>query len=175
MLVSAVLVGPVVEDLRAVPAGPMRRPRLLGPSWHSPRRPRSRVDLARGWHETSMTVRKTEPVSGFEPLTVRLEDRRSGGRDLQAVRSAPTWRARGRSRDEPYRSLESAQPESAGAGGARTWSGRSQPGEDGGQEIPQHVQCLFWGHVSPGVLGQALDLDVALGRVLAYPLGQGLA
>ena len=38
-----------------------------------PRRLRSRADLARGWHETSKTVRKIEPVSGFEPLTVRLQ------------------------------------------------------------------------------------------------------
>ena len=59
--------------------------------------------------------------------------------------------------------------------GARTRSGRSQQGEDGGEEVPQHIQQLFWGNVILGVLGQALDLDVVLVRVLAYPLGQGFA
>jgi len=52
---------------------PMRWARLPGPSWHSLRRPRSRADLAREWHAVRVTLQKREPVSGFEPLTCRLQ------------------------------------------------------------------------------------------------------
>src|SRR5215472_4787974 len=36
----------------------MRWPRLPGASWHSPRRPRSRADLAREWHVVRVTRQK---------------------------------------------------------------------------------------------------------------------
>src|SRR6202034_4719154 len=57
----------------------MRWLRLLGPSWHSPRRPRSRADLARGRHAVRMTRQNprggepqlctSEPVSEWSPVT----------------------------------------------------------------------------------------------------------
>jgi hypothetical protein len=78
-------------------------------------------------------------------------------------------------RTERWRSRAGAQPESGGACWLRTRDGRCQQGEHGGEEVPQHAQRLFRGHVSLGVLGQALDLDVVLIRVLPYPLAKGLA
>jgi hypothetical protein len=69
-----------------------------------------------------------------------------------------TWSA-GKRMTNPVESL--AQRNCAGpsgiAWGARTRSGLSQQGEDGGEEVPEHVEELFWGHVIVGVLGQALD------------------
>ncbi len=50
----------------------MRWPRLLGPSWHSPRRPRSRADLVRGRHAVRMTrqnPRGGEPLCTSEPVS----------------------------------------------------------------------------------------------------------
>ena len=64
---------------------------------------------------------------------------------------------------------------SGGVWGARTRSGGSQLGEQGREEVSQHRHQLFWGHVIAGILGQALDLDVVLVRVLPDPLGQGFA
>ncbi len=54
---------------------PTRWLRLPGPSWHSPRRPRRRTDLARGRHGVAMTHRNTragELVTGGEVFTLGL-------------------------------------------------------------------------------------------------------
>ena len=116
-----------------------------------------RVDLARGTHEIVLPVRKLEPVSGFEPLTCRLQGGFASPRGSTTGHLNRPDDLRGhlgvQDRLHAYTTVVSAAL--AAGPSIRRWTFRSRSGES--PTSPTHFPSL-WGRVRRGTTASVTSL-----------------